>query len=222
MLLNKDIPRYTAVLAGIIGLIIAVAPPAAYFALSWQSLRIALEKEAETNAHKVSRFVASNPLMWQFDETRLTGLLAGDNALTVPECRIVHDLRGIVAMSHPGDLPWPVVSRSHPVWDAGTPVGRMEIRISLRPLVRTTAVLGAASTLLSGIALTMFFLYPVSALRKALDALWEMKERGQATLQSITDGVIAMDTERQNPPHERRRRNDHGVAVEGSLGEIDR
>jgi two-component system cell cycle sensor histidine kinase/response regulator CckA len=197
VLRSKDIPLYTAVLAGIIGLIFAVAPPAAYFALSWQSLRVSLEKDAEINANKISLFVASNPLMWHFDEVRLKGLLEGDNARAIPERRIVHDLRGIVAMSHPVDLPWPVASRSHPVWDAGTPVGRMEIRISLRPLVRRTAALGAASTLLSGIALTMFFLYPVSALRKALRNLWEMKERAQVTLQSITDGVIATDTGRK-------------------------
>ncbi|MBI5904881.1 MAG: response regulator [Deltaproteobacteria bacterium] len=203
MLLRKDIPRYTALLAVLIGLVFAVAPAAVYFALSWQSLRVSLEKEAEIKAHKLSLFVAANPLMWQFDEIRLKHILEADNARTVPECRIAHDRGGIVAMSHPGgeaahpdDLPWPVVSRSHPVWDAGTAVGWMEIRISLRPLVLATAALGVASALFSAAALTFFFLYPWSELRKALDALWEMKERAQATLHSITDGVITMDTGR--------------------------
>ncbi len=191
---SRNIPRYTTVLAGIIGLIFAVAPPAAYFALSWQSLRVSLEKEAEINARKISLFVAANPLMWQFDEIRLKLILEGDNARAIPECRIVHDLHGIVAINPPGDLPWPVASRSYPVWDAGIPVGRMEIRISLRPLVLKTAALGAASTLFSGIALTMFFLYPVSSLRKALGDLWDTNERAQVTLQSIMDGVIATDT----------------------------
>ncbi|MDD5761328.1 MAG: ATP-binding protein [bacterium] len=194
MLLSKDIPRYTTVLAVIIGLMFAVAPPAAYFALSWQSLRVSLEKEAEINAHKISLFAAANPLMWQFDEIRLKHILEEDNGRAIPEVRIVHDLRGIVATSRPVDLPWPVASRSYPVWDAGTPVGRMEIRVSLRPLARKTAALGAASTLFSGIALTMFFLYPMSALSKALGNLWEMKEQAQVTLQSITDGVIATHT----------------------------
>lgn len=72
----------------------------------------------------------------------------------------------------------------------------MEIRISGRSLVRTTATLGAGSTLLAGIALTLFFLYPLSSLRNALGALWEMKEQLQVTLQSIADGVIAIDTGR--------------------------
>ncbi|MFA6147695.1 MAG: ATP-binding protein [bacterium] len=193
MSINKAFPRYTAVLAGIIGLIFAVAPPAAYFALSWQSLRVSLEKEAEINAQKISLFVAANPLMWQFDEIRLKNILEGDNVRAIPEVRIVHDLRGIVATSDDGEPPWPVASRSYPVWDAGTPVGRMEIRISLRPLLRTTAALGGATTLVSAFALTMFFLYPFSALRKALGDVWEMKERAQVTLHSITDGVIATD-----------------------------
>ena len=197
MPLTKDFPRYTIGLACIIALVIALVPPAVYFALSWQALRISLEKEAETDARKVSLFVAANPLMWQFDEVRLNGLLGEDIESSVAECRIVHDLRGVVAKRCPPELPWPVASRSHPVWDAGSPVGRMEIRVSARPLVRTTAMLGAGSTLLSGIALTMFFLYPLSSLHKALGALWEMKERVQVTLQSIADGVIAIDTGRK-------------------------
>ncbi|MDA8122820.1 MAG: ATP-binding protein [Deltaproteobacteria bacterium] len=194
MIRSRNIPRYTVVLACIIGLIFAIGLPATYFALSWQSLRVTLEKEAEINARKISLFVAANPLMWQFDEIRLKHVLEGYDALAIPECRIVHDLRGIVAMNPPGDLPWPVASRSYPVWDAGNLVGRMEIRASLRPLVRKTAALGAASTLFSGIALTMFFLYPVSSLRKALGELWDTNERAQVTLQSITDGVISTDT----------------------------
>jgi len=194
--LTKDIPRYTTGLACVIALVIAVVPPAVYFALSWQALRLSLEKEAETDAHQVSLFVAANPLMWQFDEVRLNGLLGDGNASEIADCRIVHDLHGVVAKRCPPELPWPVASRSHPVWDAGSPVGRMEIRVSARPLVRSTAVLGAGSTLLSGIALMMFFLYPLSTLHKALGALWEMKERIQVTLQSIADGVIAIDTGR--------------------------
>ena len=126
---------------------IAIAPPAVYFALSWQALRISLEKEAETDAHKVSLFVAANPLMWQFDEVRLNGLLGDDIASGSPIAGSSTISAGSSRSDALRDLPWPVVSRSHPVWDAGSPVGRMEIRVSARPLVRTTAMLGAGSTL---------------------------------------------------------------------------
>ncbi len=187
---GKSISRFIGLLAGVLALIISVVPPLAWFTLSYERLVVDLKKEAEIGARMVTELVAGNATLWHFDETRLDHILKSLETGRIPEHRRIYGPQGTVAEVLSAELPSPVRSESFPIWDAGNPIGRMEVSRSMRPLIRDAAILGALSTLVAGGALMLFLLYSLPALRKALDSLSEEKERAQVTLQSIADGVI--------------------------------
>ena len=189
-----DIPRVTTQLAVLLALFIAVVPPAAWLAHSYDSLRDTLRIRAEITARRVTGFIAENPRLWRHDEIHLGSFLGIDATRQVPERRRVFDAKGNLVAKRDAPLSWPVLTEESPVWDAGTPAGRVEVGRSLYPGLRGAAVVGLTSTLIGGGALVIFLLYPMSALRRALSSLSEEKERAQVTLQSIGEGVIASDT----------------------------
>ncbi|HWS14855.1 MAG TPA: ATP-binding protein, partial [Candidatus Methylomirabilis sp.] len=79
--------------------------------------------------------------------------------------------------------------------DSGRPVGRIEIRRSLRPLVWKTVLFALLGGLLGVAVFFVLKILPMAALRKALGELAREKERAQVTLRSIADGVITTDAE---------------------------
>jgi signal transduction histidine kinase len=133
--------------------------------------------------------------MWKYESIRLASLLAiypdDHHAVSI---RVV-DLEGGLVMQR-GKLPgWPRMTRTHPLMDSGVIVGSFEEVSSLRPLIVKTAILGAAILGISLILFLLFRVYPISALRNALDMLSREKGRATVTLQSIGDGVISTDQE---------------------------
>jgi PAS domain S-box-containing protein len=188
---GRTVSRFIGAMAVLLALAVAIVPPALWFAFSQGSLRAHLKKEAERGALMVSRLVAANPLLWQYDEVRLRWALEGSGAREAAERRRVYDAQGTVAEVAGADPESPVVSESATVWDAGRPAGRVEAGGSLRPLLRDAALLGVLSTAVSAGILFLFLLFPAKAVRKALDSLAEQKERFNATFQSITDGIIS-------------------------------
>ncbi|MEW6720399.1 MAG: ATP-binding protein [Thermodesulfobacteriota bacterium] len=191
----ESISRIVVWLAGLLALIMAAVPPLAWFGLSYGLLLSDLKREAEVGSRLVTALVAKNALLWQFDEVRLNHVLESLETDRVPAHRSILGPQGVVAESRIGEVDPPAVSEASPVWDAGKPVGYVEVRRSLRPLIREAAILAAVCASVSGGALLLFLLYPVSALRKALGSLSEEKERARTTLQSIADGVIATDAD---------------------------
>ncbi len=67
----RSVSRYLGAMAVLLGMILAIAPPAIWFAFARGSLRAHLRQEAESCARMVTEQVAGNPLFWQYDEVRL-------------------------------------------------------------------------------------------------------------------------------------------------------
>jgi PAS domain S-box-containing protein len=187
----RSVSRYLGAMAVLLGMILAIAPPAIWFAFARGSLRAHLRQEAESCARMVTEQVAGNPLFWQYDEVRLNYALEGRQPFRGAGRRAVYDAREKVAEVRNGTLSPPVVSESAIVWDAGKPAGRVEASRSLRPLLGDAAWIGVLSASASAGILFLFLLYPVAAIRKALDSLAEQKESFRETFQSIADGVIS-------------------------------
>jgi len=192
---GRNIPRFVEGFGGVLLLILAVALPFVYFVAGWEMESEHLRTETEIHARQVSSLINRHPDMWKFETIRLEGLLerhAEDDR--VESVRVV-DLEGAAVMRREERLPWPRMTRSHPLMDSGVIVGSIEESASLRPLVVETTVLGLAG---SGITLLLFLLvrvYPISALRNALDVLSREKSRAKVTLHSIGDGVVSTDPE---------------------------
>ena len=105
------------------------------------------------------------------------------------------DLEGNIVTQRKERPAWPRMTRSHPLMDSGVIVGSLEESASLRPLIVDSTVLAAAGTGITLLLFLLFRVYPISALRNALDMLSREKGRATVTLQSIGDGVISTDPE---------------------------
>lgn len=182
-------------ISGTLVVVLAAVFPTVYFAIGWEAQEAALQTEVTFYGRAVTAVINGNPAMWHYEETRLKGLIAAKVDEQGFESRRILDEKGDVVTQWQGDLRWPRMTRSVPLLDSGVTVGKLEISRSLRPMIARTLVLAA----LGGIfGLALFYLvrmYPMAALRNALDQLSREKERANVTLHSIGDGVIAVDSE---------------------------
>lgn len=188
-------PGFIERFGGLLLLIIAVGLPMLYFLNGWEMEGEHVRTETEIYAHQVTSLINRNPDMWKYETIRLEGLLSKRPSDDRMESVRVLDLQGAVVMERGGPLPWPRMTRTHPLMDSGLVVGSLEETASLRPLIVETAVLGTAGAGVTILLFLLFRAYPISALRDALDMLSREKGRAEVTLQSIGDGVISTDAQ---------------------------
>jgi two-component system cell cycle sensor histidine kinase/response regulator CckA len=192
---DRDVSRVVGGLAGIVAVLVALSLPSVYFAIAYESADAALQAESAAVSRALDQIVNDNPEMWEFETVRIRGLLEQRFGHPEDDERRVLDREGnLVAeiVAHPAP---PLLVLSHPIRDAGWPVGRLEIRRSLRPLLWRTAAFALLGGILGVAVFLVFRIFPLAALRKALGQLAREKERAQITLGAIAEGVVTTDGE---------------------------
>ncbi len=196
--MQKTTEQGTAIIAWIswiIALVVTLSFPSIYFAISYQYQVAALEAEVEINALIVTRLINVNPSLWRYEEVRLADVLERQPERGVKELRRIVDKSGTVVFTGRETLDYPILTKSEQLFDAGNAVGSISISRSLRPLLIQTAAVGLLGLILG---FGIFFgirIFPLKALRRALDSLHNEKEHLSVTLQSIGDGVITTDAQ---------------------------
>jgi PAS domain S-box-containing protein len=212
--INTNLTRTTTRLAGIVGGLIALSLPLAFFILALQFNLAAMHEEARYSATNISRMISANPQFWQFEEPRLQELIKDQTETDLPELRRIVDKAGrIVAQSFESTeatasaetkestesresldpLDALAVTRSADLMDAGTVVGRYEVIRNLRPLLLKTALVGLLGLFLGTLVMLVLRVYPLRALKRTLETLANEKERAERTLQAIGDAVVTID-----------------------------
>ncbi len=182
-------------LATLLAAIIALAFPVIFFSLQFQFYRASMETEAYFSAAMVSELINSNPEFWKFEEPRLRGLLRDDHHNDQSQThRIVDAQGGVIVQSH-DKIAAPVMQQSADLLDSGNLVGRFEVIRSLRPLLIQTAFVALLGLLLGTLVLMILRVYPLRALKRALETLASQKAHAELILNSIDDGVVTMDAQ---------------------------
>lgn len=180
-------------MAGVFAVAVALLLPFGFYAVGYGALEAATQMEADLKSEIVTPFISENPELWRFSSDRLTDMVQRSSHVTRDENLRVLDRRGeeVVKIGEP--LAPPVMVRSAPLFDAGAPIGRLEVSRSLRPLLSKTLAMAVASALIAAALFATFRLAPMGALTRALEELSREKERAEVTLHSIGDGVISTD-----------------------------
>lgn len=186
--------RLFSALAITLASVIALAFPTAFFAVEYQAHIASMVVEARFGASEVSDLINKNPEYWKFQEQRLETLLKDKEDEGLPEARRLLDLKGAVIFEIADQLAAPVIVRSANLLDSGKVVGQFEVTRSLAPLLLESAFMGLFGLLLGGLVLVVLLVYPLRALKRALETLANEKKHAERTLNSIGDGVITMDT----------------------------
>ncbi|MBS1243860.1 MAG: sensor hybrid histidine kinase, partial [Deltaproteobacteria bacterium] len=192
---DRDLSRVIGWLAGIVAVVAALGLPSIHFAIGYNAVESALRTEAEACSREMNRIAGANPDMWEFETVRIMSLLEQRFEEQAGDSRRVLDIAGNVIAATVELVPRPVLVRSHPIRESGRPVGTIEIRRTLRPLILHTGLFVLLGVLLGIVVYLVLWILPMAALRKALGQLSREKERAQVTLRSIADGVITTDAE---------------------------
>jgi len=184
--------RLFSVLAAVVASLVALGLPLVYFGLGYGALDSALETEAKVKAEIINQAISASPEMWRFEEQRLGELLDRfPIQLESEQAQILTDGGELIAASD-HMIERPIMVRSAPLFDSGMPVGRVEVRRSLRGLL-----LGTWFAALSSGTLAVVLLGSLRVLRareiRLVDAMFDEQERARVTLQSIGDAVITTD-----------------------------
>ncbi len=194
-MINTD-PRTVKVInriAAVVAFVVTLSLPSIYFALTYFYQMAALETTVDIKAHIVSEMINSNPEMWRYQEHYLSDLLERGPGKSRDERQRIRDIHGRVVVESKEKLESPFLERSQEIMDSGNAVGRIEIIRSMRPLLFNTGLMAILGLILGSAVFVTLRVLPMRALTRALESLFQEKERAQVTLRSIGDGVITTD-----------------------------
>lgn len=198
--------RLSGVLLWIVLLLLGLGLPAAYFALAYGARAAALQTKAEVKAELVTQLISRSPQMWRYEEMRLLPLIQRLPLELEDEHAVVYADDGTVVVESRHELAPPLLLRSAPLFDAGQPAGRFEMRASLRQLWLETALVALLS--LSAAAVLLGLQRQLKRTnRRIARQMRDAQERARVTLHSIGDAVLTTDLQTRidymNPVAER-------------------
>lgn len=190
---NRYLNRVVGLFAAVAACAVAILPPAGYFFISYRYLQGGMETEAAIDASLVSGLVVSSPEYWRYQTLRLEELLKRCPHEGHHETRLVTDQAGAAIASNGGTPRPPLISRSHLIYDAGTPVARVEVRRSLRPVLFRSALVLLASSALGALLFFVVRLVPMRALAEANRTLSENELKYRSLFTNMSEAVLLLE-----------------------------
>ena len=185
----SSVSRITSLIAGIIAAVIAIAGPCSYFLVSRYYLLANLKTDNELTASAITKIIATNPKTWRFEEIRISEILHRRDQKDVFECRRVLDGKGMEVAKSIEEMPWPTISSTLDIYDAGMVVAWIEHTRSIRPMVIRTALVAALSIVLGGLVFVVLRLIPMRAVATAYGKLSQNEIRYRSLYNSIREGL---------------------------------
>jgi diguanylate cyclase (GGDEF)-like protein/PAS domain S-box-containing protein len=194
---DRGVARVVSRVALLVAFVIGLALPLGYGLVAYVDFSRALEFKARVKATAFGSLITTQPDVWMFAENRMQGLLLREPVPLETEAVSVFDDSGALVTQAGREPARPLLRRAYVLHDATRIAGRLEVSDSLRPLIMGTLVSAAFGLLLGTLVYGALRTFPLRALRRATDALFEQKERAEVTLQSIGDAVVTVDAQCQ-------------------------
>lgn len=193
------ISQVATAVAALTAALIAISGPVAYLALCWQAERHDTRVTAALYASVATQTLSQADANWGQALQELMEVALVPQRL--PERRWVVDRHGRELSRSAGPVRWPETRAAAPLRINQLEVGQLMVARSLRPLLTTTALVAVLSTGLGLLILASLRVLPLSALRRALNALESEQVRGQLQLQQYVhvlferavDGIVVFD-----------------------------
>jgi len=172
-----------------ISLLITVVVPVGYLLISYQYLRGVLDAQSMLSAEAVSGIVNSNPVMWRFEEVRLSELLERAASDGVPESRRVLDANSDVIAKNKVAIAAPRITRIRNIYDDGSIVARIEVTRSMRQMLPIAALLAAFSLAIAAIVFFLIRNLHAQTIKKAYLALEENEKKYRSLYETMKEGM---------------------------------
>lgn len=169
-----------------------LVPPGVYSIVTYSDLIASMESQAQIDAAAINfEIIGKTPRLWMFQEVRLKELMShriAEEALAKEFLRVIDSNEKVVAAV--GILQaWPVVARSLTLFDAGRPVGRLEIQRSLQPMLFNAALLSLFGLVLAAASFVTLRIIPLRAVLQA-NAILQKRDASLAFANTVFTAVI--------------------------------
>lgn len=191
-----------AIAATIVVVLSLLLPPVVYALVAYTNLVAAMDAEEQIQGWSVNAAISAAPQLWTFQEARFTELLSRHSTSGQAADQLIRlvDNKGTLVAAV-GEVPaWPIITRMIAVFDAGRPVGRLEIERSLRNLLLNAGMLSVLGLVLAAGSFVTLRVIPLRAMRKA-NAELQQQHASLAFANSVfaaamevsPDGIIVVD-----------------------------
>ena len=172
----QRIRKLITVMASAIAVLVAIGLPGGYFTINYLNIEHTLRHDALETANIASKYIYSNPEMWQFEATRLRKIIDTDIHHLENVSIKMYDNAGAVFIEQGHDLRRPILRRSSPVRDGIDVVARLEMASSLYPLVLRTVLVTAISIALALAVFAVARVWPFRVIDQAFSHILESEE----------------------------------------------
>jgi len=187
--------RVSTLLTFILTALITVGLPAGFFYTGYQNQRTVTQTETYMNAIFLSEAISESPEYWQYEDHRLSEVLAHHTSRLYDEQRSVIDADNVIIARSGNAVISPFLTVRQDLYDSGNVVGRIEITTSLRPLLTKTFFVALLGLFFGMLIFAVMKFFPLRALSTALRSIYEEKEKAQAILNNIPDIAWLKDRE---------------------------
>ena len=190
---SRSTDRLLGVLVWLVLGWLVIGLPAGYFIIGLSAHGAALQTKTEAKAATVNQAINRSPLMWRFEEHRLKEILERQPIVLEGEYAAIIDQNGQVIAASNHVLTRPTISRSVPLFDAGSQVGHVVMEDSLFNLTMGTSV-GVLIGLMLASGVFIGFRRLQTQNQRSAAVILDEQERARVTLHAIGDGVITTDS----------------------------
>lgn len=190
---RRHLNRLFFSLAGAAALLAALLPPVVFWGLAVRYQQGILNTIAELEAEHVSALVVADPQLWKYQTVRLDELLERRPGMGTAQLRRITDMEGEVVAGGGALPPWPSISGTSLIHDAGVPVARIEIAQTLRPVLLKTLLAFLCS---SGLAVLVFcasWSLPIRAVAAAQRSLADSERKYRSLFLAIHEAVLLLE-----------------------------
>jgi signal transduction histidine kinase len=176
-------------LAWAVSLAIALLAPTAFYLTSYQYMRGVMEAQTELRSRDISRVINANPVMWRFEEVRLSELLERRSTDDIAEMIRISDSDGVLVAKNTVAAAPPLTTYSHNIYDVGAVAARIEVSRSLRPLLFKTLLTAVGSAALAFVLFFALRILPQKALQNAFLALSASESKYRSLYDTMKEGM---------------------------------
>jgi diguanylate cyclase (GGDEF)-like protein/PAS domain S-box-containing protein len=178
-----------AIASAFVVFVFCLFPPLGYAIHEYLDIRSTLDERLTTTDPAMSRWAASAPDLWMYQQVRLQELLSEQPRYTVDVQMRIRDIGGTVLAVVGAAPSAPTLTRSAVVYDSGVPVGRLEIEQSLLPMTLKTALLALDGLILGILAYITLRVIPVRLLTDAAKR-WRLSNQA---IDAALNAIIIID-----------------------------
>jgi PAS domain S-box-containing protein len=193
---GRDITKFINIFYFAIAVVMGFGLPGAYFVEDYLGEKAEITAWAEVQSTTVNRAIEENPDIWPLKMRQLLDLIK-NNAPDDDDDETAHSIldanRTVLVKVPPRVLSSPAIIEDVPLFLHNTVIGYYRVERSLKGLIFETLVVMLGGLLLAFLIAFPLRALPLRAVRAALNALEEEKERVIVTLRSIGDAVITTD-----------------------------